>query len=124
MTETSTVQTDAPQPPIAGHGEPLWFDTLNEWTPERGHYIEETVQVYLRLSADGTRWLVDGAAVDGCSLDSVLDRPRNSECPCNQRQDCATERHCAESVDLPNAEGLMRMLADTLGYELTKKETP
>jgi hypothetical protein len=122
VTETSTVQSDTEQPVIGHHGEPIAYNTLAEWEPERGHYIEETVQVYLRLSADGTRWIVDGASIDGYGLDSVLDQPRNSECPCDQRQDCATARHRAESVDLPDGEGLMRMLAESLGYELTKKQ--
>jgi hypothetical protein len=39
--------------------------------PPRSHFIEQAVTVYLRLSDDGTRWIVDGPSVDGYPHDSV-----------------------------------------------------
>ena len=35
------------------------------------HFIEQTVAVHLRLSGDGTRWIVAGPSVDGHPLDST-----------------------------------------------------
>ena len=37
----------------------------NQTDPPRHHFIEQAVTVYLRLSDDGTRWIVDGPSVDG-----------------------------------------------------------
>ena len=41
-----------------------------DYEPTSPHFIEQAVQVYLRLSDDGSRWIIDGPSVDGRPLDS------------------------------------------------------
>ena len=36
-----------------------------DYEPTSPHFIEQSVQVYLRLSDDGSRWIIDGPSVDG-----------------------------------------------------------
>lgn len=121
MNQMSTVHPDAPRPPLARHGEPLWFDTLNAWTPERGHYLEQTAQVYLRRNATNTRWLIDGSSLDGYGLDGDHDDVQNCECPCERETECEAARDRADKAPLPNAIELLHLLAEALGYEAHKK---
>ena len=59
----------------AGETTPLRRDGnanyYNQIDPPAAHFIEQTVAVHLRLSGDGTRWIVDGPSVDGHPLDST-----------------------------------------------------
>ena len=38
------------------------------WRDTPHHYIEQTALVYLRLSDDGQRWIVDSSSLDGHPL--------------------------------------------------------
>ena len=51
----------------------------NQTDPPRHHFIEQAVTVYLRLSDDGTRWIVDGPSVDGWPLNSAHEDLRATE---------------------------------------------
>lgn len=90
---------------------------------ERGsHYIEESVCVYLMRDWDGTdRWVLDPVTVDGYGLDSGLENgARNSECMCEDQAECNAIRDRMDRAALPTAEVLMHLLADLLGYSVTK----
>lgn len=68
-------------------GNALYYNQID---PPRNHFIEQAVQVYLRLSDDGTRWIVDGPTVDGHCLDSAREdlHATNSECACERPTEC------------------------------------
>lgn len=84
------------------------------------HYIEESVQVYLMRDPKGTdTWVIDPATIDGMGLSSNYDEIQNPECRCEQPDECAATVARMENVDLPDAEELLRMLADALGYTVT-----
>ena len=87
------------------------------------HYIEESVWVYLMRDWDGTdRWVLDPVTVDGYGLDSGLeDGARNSECMCEDQAECNAIRDRMDRAALPTATDLMHLLADSLGYTLTKR---
>lgn len=89
---------------------------------ERGsHYIEESIWVYLMRDWDGTdRWVLD-LTVDGYGLDSGLENgARNSECLCEDQAECNAIRDRMDRATLPTADDLMHLLADSLGYSVTK----
>ncbi|WP_431816620.1 hypothetical protein [Gordonia jacobaea] len=88
----------------------------------RAHYIEESVKVYLMRHPDGRdAWVIDPSCLDGYALDSSLDRPLSEECECGNEADCERVEARMAAAHLPNAHNLLEMLADTLGYTLTKQ---
>ena len=88
----------------------------NQIDPPATHFIEQTVAVYLRLSDDGTRWIVDGPTVDGHPLDSTYPdlNAANSECACGHPDECNRVRDHADSLPLPTGAELLAMLAAAL----------
>ncbi|WP_006243430.1 hypothetical protein [Mycolicibacterium tusciae] len=88
----------------------------NQIHPPAAHFIEQTVAVHLRLSDDGTRWIVDGPSVDGYPLDSTYAdlSATNSECACDRPEECTQVRDRADTLPLPTAAELVAMLADAL----------
>ncbi|QYA99721.1 hypothetical protein I1A62_00590 (plasmid) [Rhodococcus sp. USK10] len=90
------------------------------------HYIEESIWVYLMRDWDGVdRWVLDPVAVDGCGLDSGLENgARNSECMCEDREACDAIRDRMDRAPLPSADDLLHLLADSLGYTLTRADQP
>ncbi|MDJ0403952.1 hypothetical protein QNA23_10705 [Rhodococcus erythropolis] len=126
MPQVSSVQsgTQYPVPEIAPHGSHLYFDSINEYRPEQGHYVEESVLVYLRLDDKSEKWIVDGSSIDGCALDtSNEDYPFNGDCTCENEEACTAALEHARKTRVPTGDELMHMLAEALGYTLTKKET-
>ena len=104
----------------AGETTPLRRDGnanyYNQIDPPAAHFIEQTVAVHLRLSDDGTRWIVDGPSVDGHPLDSTYRdlSATNSECACSQPKECARLRDHADTLPLPTGAELLTMLAAAL----------
>lgn len=104
----------------AGEATPLRRDGnaryYNQIDPPATHFIEQTVAVHLRLSDDGARWIVDGPSVDGHPLDSTYPdlSATNSECACNQPEECRRRRDHADALPLPTGAELLTMLADAL----------
>lgn len=88
------------------------------------HYVEESVAVYLmRDPAGADRWVIDPTALDGYGLDSTLDSyPSNTECECLDADACDAASLRMRDIASPSGEELMFMLADALGYTLTKEE--
>ena len=89
----------------------------------RAHYIEESVQVYLMRHPDGLdSWGIDPSCLDGYALDSSIDGyPLSEECLCGDDSNCERAAARMAEAHLPNAHQLLTMLADTLGYSLTKR---
>ncbi|UOT03557.1 hypothetical protein MPY17_32240 [Rhodococcus opacus] len=115
MSEEGTGTNDTPTPQV--------HMSQAERALERGsHYIEESVCVYLMRDWDGTdRWVLDPVTVDGYGLDSGLENgARNSECMCEDQAECNAIRDRMDRAALPTAEVLMHLLADLLGYSVTK----
>lgn len=79
------------------------------------HYIEQSVRVYLRLSDDRTRWIVDAATVDGYGLDSGAsdESATNVECMCGT-DECDDILAAADRLPLPSGEELIGLLQDAL----------
>jgi len=86
------------------------------YLPEAPHYIEQSVQVYLRLSDEGTHWIVDSASVDGYALDSARsdEYPINEECQCDRDEECEALLEAAAKLRLPTAEELAQLIVDAL----------
>ena len=86
------------------------------------HYIEEAVSVYLMRHPSQDRWVIDPLTIDGCALDSTHDTyPSNVECQCGQDDAvCDTVTNRMAEQPLPSGEELMVMLADALGYQVTR----
>lgn len=89
----------------------------------RAHYIEESVKVYLMRHPEGhDRWVIDPTCLDGYALDSSIDNyPLSEECDCNNEADCERAAARMTAAHLPSGHDLLVMLADTLGYTLTKQ---
>ncbi len=85
------------------------------YEPDGTHYVEQTVQVFLRLSDDRTRWIVDAASVDGCALDSAMSdlSASNTECACDSAE-CDDVLAAADTLPLPTGEELAHLLLDAL----------
>ncbi|MDF3310458.1 hypothetical protein P3H15_36180 [Rhodococcus sp. T2V] len=83
------------------------------------HSIEESIWVYLMRDWDGIdRWVLDPVTVDCCGLDSGLENgARNSECMCEDRTGCDAVR---DRTALPSADDLLHLLAESLGYTVTR----
>lgn len=90
--------------------------TYYPYLPEAPHYIEQTLRVYLRLADDGTRWIVDGATVDGSPLDSAYsdETATNDECVCGRPEQCETIRAAADQLPLPNGTELTALILDAI----------
>lgn len=85
------------------------------YEPEAPHYIEHAAVVYLRLSDEGTHWIVDAASVDGHALDPQSDGDAsNSECACGRADECETVRARADKLSLPTGEELAELIRDAL----------
>jgi len=83
------------------------------------HYIEESVNVYLRLDDQGQKWIVDSQALVDTLESDYDDGPLNGECPCSSETACeAVREHAAVNVGLPDAEELMIMIAEALQYSV------
>ena len=108
------------------------FHDLDDYDADKhGHYLEGACVVYLRRNSANTAWLIDGPTTDGYGLDTshpeddlVFD---TDECPCGHTPRENEAKHVA-AVDavqsLPNADELVHLLADALGYELRKIDGP
>lgn len=115
------------KPPLRADGNRHWYDTENmPLDPKTGkpiHYIEESVDVSLRLDDKGENWIVDGAAFGGEGLYTVLQTgARNEQCLCGTEEECEKVRAYADTLPMPDGEELMLMLARALGYN--KLESP
>lgn len=88
---------------------------------DRYHHIEEAVRVYLHASLDGQRWEICHTTVDGDGLFSDYDEPLQESCECDDPEACDEWADRLEKVGLPNGEGLLRLLADSLDYDLFKR---
>lgn len=88
------------------------------------HTIEEAVRVYLRLSEDGTRWVIDHSTVDGSPLFSDYDQPLHEECACLggpfEAEGEALAERLEQDLGLPDGLELMMLLAEELGYRLER----
>ena len=95
--------------------------THYDYQPESAHFIEQTVMVYLRLSDGQTRWIVDGASVDGYGLDSshTDETATNDECACGKDKECEAVRRKAETIPLPNGPELAQLILDAIPTEST-----
>lgn len=89
------------------------------------HKIEEVAKVYLQLNEDGTGWEIDPVTCDGSPLFGYDNGPIDDECMCGRS---TSVEHMAligraEAMDLPTAEELLHLLAEELGYTVTKEGT-
>lgn len=87
-----------------------------DYCSDSPHFVEQAVQVYLRLSDDGTRWIVDSATMDGHALDSAHKdyAAHNDECACGRRDECNSVRAAADKLALPTGRDLITLLLDAL----------
>ncbi|WP_016881389.1 MULTISPECIES: hypothetical protein [unclassified Rhodococcus (in: high G+C Gram-positive bacteria)] len=116
MTTATSMNDSIPTPQV--------YMSQAERALERGsHYIEESIWVYLMRDWGGTdRWVLDPVTVDGHGLDSGLENgARNSECMCEDQTECNAIRARMDRAALPTAGDLLHLLADSLGYILTKR---
>ncbi|WP_052071044.1 hypothetical protein [Rhodococcoides fascians] len=93
-----------------------------------GHYLESDVRVFLRRNSANAGWLIDGATTDGYGLETSYERVEDRECACEFLDEGGTRTpehvaatDAAEHAGLPDAEELLHLLADALGYTLTKQ---
>jgi hypothetical protein len=87
-----------------------------DYSSQSPHFVEQALTVYLRLSDDGTRWIVDSATMDGHSLDSAHSdlSAHNSECACDRRAECDSVLAAADQLSLPTGRELIALLVDAL----------
>lgn len=79
---------------------------------EGDHYIEESVQVYLRW--EGGRWVSDTPVGMG-ELESVIaGGARNEACECGSPDECREVVRRANDVPLPDAAELAALLCEAL----------
>lgn len=99
--------------PTRRDGNALYY---NQTAPPRNHFIEQAVTVYLRLSDDGTRWIVDGPSVDGYPLNSAHEdlHATNSECACGRAAECRQVLEAADKLPLPTAAELVGLITEAL----------
>ncbi|WP_301851087.1 hypothetical protein [Rhodococcus pyridinivorans] len=97
------------------------FHVASDQAQEKGtHYIEEAVRVYLMRDLDGKdKWVIDPASF-GEPLHSDYDEPLATECLCDRADDCTATVSRMKDVSLPDGSELMYMLAEALGYTVTK----
>ncbi|WP_232060681.1 hypothetical protein [Mycobacterium avium] len=102
--------------PVRRDGNRHWYDFadarpfVDPATGNAPHYIEASVAVYLRVSDDRQRWIVDGATVDGTALDFYTD-PHASNCPCSNPDACESAVIASEGLPVPNGRELLDLLA-------------
>lgn len=85
------------------------------------HFIEEAVRVYLMRDLDGTdKWVIDPTCFSEGLYSDYERGPVNSECRCGNPAECEAVKLRMDAAYLPDGEELMHMLADALGYTLTK----
>jgi hypothetical protein len=103
--------------PIRRDGNALYYSQID---PRPTHFIEQTVAVYLRISDDGTRWIVDGPTVDGYPLDSAREdvHATSSECACRKPHECAEVLKAADKLPLPTAVQLVGVIVEALDIPL------
>ena len=96
-------------------------DNTTDPNPQ-AHYIEESVKVYLMRDPEGRdRWVIDPSTLDGYRLDSDLDYPMGENCECADQAECERVAARMAAAHLPDGHQLLAMLADALGYTLTKQ---
>ncbi|PBC38499.1 hypothetical protein CJ179_38540 [Rhodococcus sp. ACS1] len=103
----------------------MTFDRiLNDGPTEYEHYIEESVSLYLQRDPSGktNTWHIDPTCLDGDVLWSNYDNgPVNANCECGDEDECdRITRIMGEKADFPTAKEAMFMLAEALGYTVTK----
>jgi hypothetical protein len=76
-----------------------------DYEPTSPHFIE-AVQVYLGLSDDGSRWIVDGPSVDTA---------QRGKCTCHRPEECERAARYADQLPLPAAAELVTLITDALG---------
>jgi hypothetical protein len=88
-----------------------------DYEPTSPHFVEQAVQVYLRLSDDGSRWIIDGPSVDGRPLDSPHSdhTAQRDECARHRREECERAACYADQLPLPTAAELDTLITDALG---------
>ncbi len=102
-------------------------ETTTERTDHHGdvpgyHHIEEAMRVYLHASPDGTGWTICDTTNDGSPLFSDYeDGPLNEACECGDDEACDAAADRLARLDLPTSDELMRMLADSLGFDVVKR---
>lgn len=81
-----------------------------------GHFIEESVSVYLMGDPSGeARWVIDPTTISGEGLESTLTAgPESGNCECGHPKECAHRRVELEQVPLPDGNKLVVMLLDAL----------
>ena len=111
-TAPTTANTTAPQALTRHDGNAHHYD----YSSESPHFIDHAVTVYLRLSDDGTRWIVDSPTMDGYSLDSAHSdlSAHNSECACGRPEECDSVLAAADKLPLPTGRELIALLVDAL----------
>ena len=87
-----------------------------DYCSESPHFIEQALNVYLRLADDGTRRIVDSVNVDGHPLDSAHKDhvAHNSECACGRAGECESVRAAADQLPLPTGRELITLLTNAL----------
>ncbi len=88
---------------------------------QRGsHYIEDSLSVYVMRDLGGTdKWVLDPSTF-GESLYTSYEKPETGNCQCGKPEECEAAALRMGMASTPDAEELMHMLADHLGYTLTK----
>jgi hypothetical protein len=81
------------------------------------HKIEESVQVYLLLSADGKRWEIDPTCFGESLYSNYDDGPLNEACDCDDKEECERVRKAADQIGVPDGEELAGMLNEYLAAE-------
>ena len=99
--------------PTRRDGNALYYSQID---PRPTHFIEQSVRVYLRMSDDGTRWIVDGPSVDGHPLDSAREdlHASNTECACSKPDECLDVLHAAAQLPLPTGAELAKLIVEAL----------
>ncbi|MBM4469826.1 hypothetical protein GS982_20520 [Rhodococcus hoagii] len=83
------------------------------------HRVDDVLQVFVHVNREGTGWQLDESIVDGRPLTGVgVD---GGECECGDQVGHARAiGRAATSTPYPDAEGLMRLIADALGFEVCR----
>lgn len=98
-----------------------FVSTAEQAEAKGAHYIEEAVRVYLMRDLDGAdKWVIDPTTFGDSLFSEYDDVPQNHECLCERPDDCAATVQRMQALTLPNGEELFQMLADALGYTVTK----